>query len=29
MTFTFDLDIRTPARFLYNAPNHEVSSSCV
>jgi len=24
---TFDLDVRTRARFLYNAPNRQVSSS--
>jgi len=26
---TFDLDIRTRARFLYSAPNRQVSSSYV
>jgi len=25
VTLTFDLDIRTLARFLYNAPNRQVS----
>ena len=29
VTLTFDLDIRTQARFLYSAPNHQVSSSYV
>jgi len=29
VSLTFDLDIRTPTRFLYNAPNRQVSSSCV
>jgi len=27
VTLTFDLDIRTQARFLYNAPNRQVSAS--
>jgi len=29
VTLTFDLDIRTRARFLYSAPNRQVSSSYV
>jgi len=29
ITLTFDLDIRTRVRLLYNAPNHQVSSSYV
>jgi len=29
MTLTFDLDIRTQAKFLYNAPRWQVSSSYV
>jgi len=29
LTLTFDLDIQTQARFLYNAPNCQVSSSYI
>jgi len=29
VTLTFDLNIGTRARFLYSAPNHQVSSSYV
>jgi len=29
MTLTFDLDIRTQARFVYSAPNCQVSSSYI
>jgi len=29
VTLTFDLDIRTRARFVYSAPNCQVSSSYV